>query len=192
MNTHTPRLFSSRRFAATATAVALGLLAMILPGTSLAASCSNGSGGGLAASSVKCKPVKKARLIRGRAVAPTHAPRRVKQVIAWANKIRNKPYVWGGGHASFNSSGYDCSGAVSYALRGGRFLSSPLASPGLMSWQRGGKGKWITVYSNPGHAYLVVAGLRFDTSMTPGNGPGWSTSLRSTPGRFTARHPGGY
>ncbi|MCB0827528.1 MAG: hypothetical protein KDB62_01800 [Solirubrobacterales bacterium] len=113
-------------------------------------------------------------------------------MIRWANRIRNKPYVYGGGHASFNSSGYDCSGAVSYALRGGRFVSSPLASTGYMSWKKRGKGKWITVYSNPGHAYMVVAGLRFDTSMTPGDGPGWSTSMRSTPGSFTARHPGRY
>jgi cell wall-associated NlpC family hydrolase len=115
----------------------------------------------------------------------------VKKVIAWANRIRNKPYRYGGGHGTFIDSGYDCSGSVSFALRGGRFVSSPMASTGYMSWGKRGKGRWITVYSNPGHAYMVVAGLRFDTSMTPGNGPGWSKSLRSTPGRFVARSPGG-
>lgn len=172
--------------------VALGLLALALPSTGSAARCAGGAEGGITASGVNCKPVKRARLVRGKAIAPTAAPSRVKRVISWANRIRNKPYVWGGGHGSFESRGYDCSGAVSYALRGGRFLASPLASPALMGWKKGGAGKWITVYSNPGHAYLVVAGLRFDTSMTPGDGPGWSTSLRSTPGRFAARHPANY
>lgn len=139
-----------------------------------------------------CKPVRKARLIRGKAIAPASAPARVKRVINWANRIRNKPYIYGGGHGSFFDRGYDCSGAVSFALRGGGFVRSPMASGGYMNWRKRGKGRWITVYSNPGHMYLVVAGLRFDTAMTPGNGPGWSRSLRSTPGRFTARHPAGF
>jgi hypothetical protein len=160
--------------------------------TPASASCASASSGGLSLSANKCRPFKKARLVRGKAIAPSTAPRKVKRVIRWANRIRNKPYVYGGGHASFNAPGYDCSGAVSYALRGGRFVSSPLASTGYMSWKKRGRGKWITVYSNPGHAYMVVAGLRFDTSMTPGNGPGWSKSMRSTPGSFTARHPGRY
>jgi len=167
-------------------------LALLLPQSGEAARCKSGATGGLTASSVNCKPVKKARLVKGRAIPPTHAPRRVKQVIRWANRIRNKPYVWGGGHAGFNARGYDCSGAVSFALRGGRFLKRPMASTGFMNWKRRGKGKWISVYSNPGHAYLIVAGLRFDTSMTPGNGPGWSRNKRSTPGRFKVRHPGNY
>jgi len=179
------------RMALGAACLAFGLVALLSP-SDASASCAASSSGGLSVSGNDCKPIKKARLVKGRAIAPTNAPARVKKVIAWANKIRNKPYVWGGGHASFKARGYDCSGAVSYALRGGRFLSSPLASTGFMRWKRRGKGKWITVYSNPSHAYLVVAGLRFDTSMTPGNGPGWSKSLRSTSGRFTARHPGKY
>lgn len=167
-------------------------MALLIPQDVLAAGCNSGNSGGLTASSVKCKPIKKARLVNGKAIPPTHAPKRVKKVIRWANKIRNKPYIYGGGHASFNARGYDCSGAVSYALRGGKFLKRPLASTGMMRWKKPGKGKWITVYSNPSHAYMIVAGLRFDTSMTPGNGPGWSKSKRSTPGRFTARHPGRY
>src|SRR5690606_1566270 len=113
----------------------------------------------------KCKPFRKARLVRGKAIAPASAPARVKRVINWANRIRNKPYRWGGGHGRFFDSGYDCSGSVSFALRGGRFVRYPMASTGYMNWKRRGKGKWITVYSNPSHAYMIVAGLRFDTSM---------------------------
>ena len=158
-----------------------------------AASCkAASSSGGLSVGATKCKPFRKARLIRGKAYAPASAPARVKKVIAWANRIRNKPYIYGGGHGSFNDNGYDCSGSVSYALRGGRFVAYPLASTGFMNWRSSGKGRWISVYANAGHAYMIVAGLRFDTSMTPGNGPGWSKSLRSTPGSFTVRHPAGF
>lgn len=138
---------------------------------------------------------KKAKLVRGVAIPPASAPQRVKDVIAAANAIDPYPYKWGGGRATWpriDKRGYDCSGAVSYALRGGRFLPSPLDSSGLESWGKRGTGKWITVYTNPSHAYLVVAGLRFDTSMTPGDGPGWSTSMRSTSGRFVARSPKGF
>ncbi|MBK5233141.1 MAG: C40 family peptidase [Thermoleophilia bacterium] len=142
--------------------------------------------------SADCKPVTKAKLVNGKAIAPESAPTRVKRVIKYANRIRNTPYVYGGGHGSFHSRGYDCSGAVSYALRGGKFVSSPLASTSYMNWEHRGKGKWITVYSNPGHMYLVVAGLRFDTANTVGNGPRWSKSLTSTSGSFSARHPGKY
>ncbi len=176
---------------AAATALALSAFALLGLGTAdRAEACVSASSGGLNLSSGKCKTFKKARLVNGKAIAPASAPARVKKVIRWANRIRNKPYIYGGGHASFRSAGYDCSGAVSYALRGGRFVSSPMASGGYMNWENRGKGKWITVYSNPGHAYMVVAGLRFDTSMTPGDGPGWSKSMRSTPGSFSARHPG--
>lgn len=174
--------------------MSLGLgLALLATGAvglgSATASCANTSSGGLTAKRHKCKRVKKAKLVRGRAIAPASAPRRVKRVIRYANRIRNRPYVYGGGHGSFRSRGYDCSGAVSYALRGGKFVSRPMASGGYMRWAKRGKGKWITVYSNPSHAYMIVAGLRFDTSMTPGNGPGWSKSKRSTSGRFSKRHP---
>ncbi len=137
-------------------------------------------------------PVKKAKIVNGHAVAPSSAPARVKKVIAAANRIDDKPYIYGGGHASFKDKGYDCSGAVSYALKGGNFVSSPMPSTGYMNWKKPGAGNWITVYSNPGHMYLVVAGLRFDTSMTDGDGPGWSASMRSTSGRFKVRHPKSY
>ncbi|MBK5233223.1 MAG: C40 family peptidase [Thermoleophilia bacterium] len=137
-------------------------------------------------------PVKKAKIVNGHAVAPSSAPPRVKKVIAAANRIDDKPYIYGGGHGSFKDKGYDCSGSVSYALHGGNFVSSPMPSTGYMNWKKPGAGSWITVYSNPGHMYMVVAGLRFDTSMTDGDGPGWSSSMRSTSGSFKARHPKSY
>jgi hypothetical protein len=113
-------------------------------------------------------------------------------VIAAANQINTTPYVWGGGHGSFESSGYDCSGAVSFALNGGGFLSSPLDSTGLETWGSPGAGRWITVYANAGHAFAVIAGLSWDTvGDTSGTGPRWHTTTESTAG-FIARHPDGY
>ena len=117
------------------------------------------------------------------------APQAVKGVIAAGNAITNAPYLYGGGHGSFDSpGGYDCSGSVSYALHGGGLLSSPLDSTGFMTWGDPGPGSWITVYSNPGHAYMVVAGIRFDTSGAP---PRWQPALRDSAG-FVATHPPGY
>jgi hypothetical protein len=145
-------------------------------------------------------PAAKAALVNGQVIPPAGAPRRVVRVIRAANRIASKPYRYGGGHKPFSSvldSGYDCSGAVSFALNGGRFLGSPLPSGALMKWGERGAGRWITVYAHGGHAYMVVAGLRFDTSLRdadapgPRTGPRWSRVLRSTRG-FTARHPAGY
>jgi cell wall-associated NlpC family hydrolase len=145
-------------------------------------------------------PPEEATLVNGRVIAPASAPRRVKRVIAAANRLVEKPYIYGGGHRPFSSvldRGYDCSGAVSYALYGGRFLRSPLPSGSLMSWGRAGPGDWITVYAHGGHAYVVVAGLRFDTSLRdrdapgPSSGPRWSRTLRESDA-FVARHPRGY
>jgi septal ring factor EnvC (AmiA/AmiB activator) len=131
-------------------------------------------------------------LSNGDAAAPTSAPEAVKAVIAAANQIDTTPYIWGGGHGSFTSSGYDCSGAVSFALNGGGFLSSPLDSTGLETWGVAGAGRWITVYANAGHAFAVIAGLRWDTSGDlSGSGPRWHTDMASTSG-FIARHPDGY
>ena len=187
--------FTDRRRGSLAGAVALAATAFMLLSTgspaTAGASCA-ASSGGLSIPSSDCTPVKNARLIDGKAVAPASAPTRVKRVIKAANQIRNKPYVWGGGHGSFRDNGYDCSGSVSYALHGGNFVSSPLASTGYMNWKKRGKGKWISVYSNSGHMYMIVAGLRFDTASTPGDGPGWSKSHYSTPGSFSVRHPGNY
>ena len=146
-------------------------------------------------------PPEKGALVNGRLIAPASAPRRIKRVIAAANQIVEKPYLYGGGHKPFRRGwldrGYDCSGAVSHALHGGGFLRSPLPSGALMNWGRSGPGNWITVYAHGGHAYVVVAGYRFDTSMRdsdapgPATGPRWSKTLR-TSSAFVARHPSGY
>jgi cell wall-associated NlpC family hydrolase len=125
------------------------------------------------------------------AIAPDSAPQEVKDAIAAANKITRKPYKWGGGHGKWEDSGYDCSGSVSYALHGGDLLSAPRDSTGLESWGSAGKGSWITVYANSGHAYAVIAGLRFDTSGdSSGTGPRWHKDQRS-PSGYVARHPSG-
>src|SRR2546421_101363 len=110
---------------------------------------------------------------------------------ATATQIPAKPYRYGGGHGSWNDSGYDCSGAVSYALHGGGFLDQPEDSSQLESFGSAGKGQWITVYANSGHAFVVIAGLRFDTSGdSSGSGPRWHTGSYKTSG-YLARHPTG-
>jgi len=135
-------------------------------------------------------PGQEAELIsESEASAPASAPQAVKDVIAAANSIADTPYVWGGGHGSFESSGYDCSGSVSYALHGGGLLDSPLDSTGLETWGEPGPGRWITVYANSGHAWMVVAGIAFDTS--GGAGPRWHDPWASSPEGFIARHPPG-
>jgi len=154
-------------------------------------------------------PAKRATIVNGLAIPPIGAPSRVKKAIEAANRIVRKPYIYGGGHSPYNAQqaqsaslarGYDCSGTISFALFGGRFLRSPLDSGSFMSWAAPGKGRWITVFTNPGHAYVVIAGLRLDTSggdrLAPeerrsGRGPRWRKYNRSTAG-FTARHPQGY
>jgi hypothetical protein len=132
----------------------------------------------------------------GHAVAPAGAPPQVIAAIASANKIIGKPYKYGGGHAKVEDTGYDCSGTVSYALLGGRLMKgTPLDSSSFMRWGAPGRGKWVTVYTNPGHAFVVIAGLRLDTSAAGdprgGKGPRWRPVLRSTRG-FKARHPAGF
>jgi hypothetical protein len=125
------------------------------------------------------------------AIPPAAAPEPARQAIYAANRITRKPYVWGGGHGSFRARGYDCSGAVSYALHGGDILDRPLASSDFMRWGEHGVGAWITIYTNPGHAYVVIAGLRFDTSGPGERGPRWRLGARSSKS-FKARHPIGY
>lgn len=135
------------------------------------------------------------RLPNGKAAAPEGAPEEVKEAIWAANRIIGKPYRYGGGHAKFEDSGYDCSGTVSYALRGAGLLRSPLDSSSFMRWGKRGKGKWITVYTNPGHAYVVIAGLRLDTSAADdprgGKGPRWRPLRKSDRG-FAARSYTGF
>ena len=115
----------------------------------------------------------------------------VARVIAAANRIATKPYRYGGGHGIWNDSGYDCSGSVSYALHGGGLLKAPLDSGQFMSWGAPGKGRYITVYANAGHAFMVVNGRRFDTSGQYASGTRWQASMRSTAG-YVARHPPGF
>jgi peptidoglycan hydrolase CwlO-like protein len=124
------------------------------------------------------------------ASAPASAPPAIQSAISAANSIATTPYIWGGGHGSFESSGYDCSGAVSFALHGGGFLESPLDSTGLETWGEPGPGKWITVYANAEHAWMMIAGLAFDT--VGGPGPRWHSSPVDSPEGFIARHPPGY
>ena len=140
-------------------------------------------------------PGTEATIVNGLAAAPAAAPDAVKQAIWAANKIIGRPYRYGGGHArGFVDRGYDCSGTVSGALHGADLLDSPLDSGSFMRWGAGGAGQWITVYTNPGHAYAVIAGLRLDTSAAgdPGGlkGPRGRPTLRSSHG-FKARHPVG-
>jgi hypothetical protein len=171
-------------------AVAALVVFALLPAAA-SASC---EGGGLTPAEVDiCTPTAKARLLsNGMLVPPKSAPPRVKAVIAAANKIRTKPYIWGGGHGRWWDRGYDCSGSVSYALHGGEFLESPLPSGPMEHWGLGGEGRWITVYANAGHAYAVIAGVRWDTSGdSNGTGPRWHEDLRDNVG-YIARHPAGF
>jgi len=119
-------------------------------------------------------------------------PLAVRGAIEAANQIDNLPYIWGGGHGSFTASGYDCSGAVSFALHGGGLLSSPLDSTGFEVWGTPGAGNWITVFANSGHAWAMIAGLRWDTAGNGSDGPRWSTELNENTADFVARHPAGY
>jgi cell wall-associated NlpC family hydrolase len=170
---------------------AFAAAACLLPGTASAA-----RNGGVGPDDPEFRTPGKARLVNGYAVAPPDTPSEVRAAIAAANRIVGRPYRYGGGHALVEDTGYDCSGTVSYALHGGGFLTTPLDSSGFMRWGAPGRGRWITVYTNPGHAFVVIAGLRLDTSAagerrSSGRGPRWRRVLRSTRG-FRARHPEGF
>jgi hypothetical protein len=190
----------SSRSHTTLLCAAVAAALVLLMGLAAPASAGRSKSSGGATFQPPPPPPEEATLVDGRVLAPVTAPRKVKRVIEAANRLVEKPYIYGGGHKPFSSlldRGYDCSGAVSYALFGGRFLRSPLPSGDLMSWGEDGPGEWITVYAHGGHAYLVVAGLRFDTSMRdadapgPSSGPRWSRTLRESDA-FVARHPSGY
>jgi cell wall-associated NlpC family hydrolase len=131
-------------------------------------------------------------LLTGIALPPPDAPQAVSDVINNANLIVGRPYIWGGGHGSWYSHGYDCSGAVSFALFGGGMIPRPLSSSDLEGWGAPGPGKWITVYANASHTFAEIAGLRWDTSGTEsGTGPRWHLGTRPT-GGFVVRHPPGF
>jgi hypothetical protein len=127
----------------------------------------------------------------GRAVAPPSAPAAVAEMIEAANRIRHRPYHWGGGHRSWNAAGYDCSGSVGYVMHAAGLLDFPLDSTGFMRWGSGGGGSWVRIYANREHVYAVIAGLRWDTSYSDDGdrtGPGWSEYMRPSNG-FRVRHP---
>jgi peptidoglycan hydrolase-like protein with peptidoglycan-binding domain len=126
----------------------------------------------------------------GLAIAPAGAPPVVQAIIAAGNRIAGLPYVYGGGHGNWIDTGYDCSGSVSFALHGGGLLSSPLASGDFETWGDAGPGTWVTLYANGGHIFMVIAGLRFDTSGQRDAGTRWQTDMRSGAG-FVVRHPPG-
>jgi peptidoglycan hydrolase-like protein with peptidoglycan-binding domain len=126
----------------------------------------------------------------GLAIAPANAPQPVKDIIAAGNLIAHKPYRYGGGHGSWNDSGYDCSGSVSYALHGAKLLNTQLTSGDFENWGLAGAGQWVTIYANGGHVFMYVAGLRFDTSGLSADGTRWHASTRTTSG-YVVRHPNG-
>ena len=126
----------------------------------------------------------------GLALAPSSAPAPVAAAVAAGNEIAKLPYRWGGGHRTFQDTGYDCSGSVSYALHGAGLLDAPLDSTGLESWGSPGPGRWITVYANAGHVFVLMAGVRFDTSGQARAGTRWQPAPRSVAG-YTVRHPAG-
>ncbi len=136
----------------------------------------------------------------GTANVPTGAPPIVAEVIEAANSIIDKPYIYGGGHATWNDIGYDCSGSVSFALHGGNLITAPEDSTGLESYGSPGPGKWITIYADAGHAFMDVAGIAFDTAdyggpnIPAGTGPRWRTNPTGNladGGDYVVRHPSG-
>ena len=181
-----------------------GCLGLVLPASAAAQTSSTG-GAQFSDPAPIVSPGAKATLLPdGTAAAPAEAPPPVQAAILAANKLVNKPYKYGGGHAKVEDSGYDCSGTISYALLAAKALRSPLDSTSFMRWGLKGKGTWITVYSNPGHAYAVIAGLRLDTSAyavssrvsqryptATQKGPRWRPTSRPARG-FSVRHPQGF
>jgi hypothetical protein len=133
-----------------------------------------------------------ASLVAGDAVAPAGAPLAVRRTIAAANQIDRKPYLWGGGHHDWLARGYDCSGAVGYALHGAGLLDMTMVSGQLAGWEEPGGGRWISVYANREHVFMIVAGLRFDTRGNPPgvSGPRWHRAQVDTD-EFAVRHPKG-
>ncbi|MGH2967086.1 MAG: hypothetical protein ACRDMH_17135 [Solirubrobacterales bacterium] len=166
---HMPRL----RLAGVLLACCLTVLAL-LSATAMAGTGGTGGTGGPEPTVTGSK----AKLRHGLAIAPEKAPWRVKRVIAAANKIaKGHGYCNGGGYSSWKSPCYDCSSAVSYALHGGHLINQAMPPPSLMRWGKRGHGKWISVYANSGHAWMKIAGLRFDTADTRGAGPGWAKGM---------------
>ena len=169
----------------------LSALACLLPATAVAKKDdARAATGGTDPADPRYAPGKKAKIVNGYAIAPEGAPPEVVAAIEAGNRIIRKPYKYGGGHARIEDSGYDCSGSVSYALHGADLLDISLDSTGFMSWGEEGVGQWVTIYSDPGHVWMEVAGLRFDTSGAKETGSRWQTKLRSGKG-YAVTHPEG-
>jgi hypothetical protein len=165
------------------------LLACAIPATALGDTGT--SNGGVDPNDPQFQPHGTAMLLpSGQAIAPDDAPPEVKAVIDAGNRIATLPYRYGGGHKDFADTAYDCSGSVSFALHGAGLLDATLDSTGLSRWGDAGPGTWITVYANKTHTYLIVAGLRFDTSGQKTAGTRWQAAVRSARG-FRVRHPAG-
>jgi hypothetical protein len=184
----------------TVVAFVLATLLVVVPARAGAATPANPTGGtsysgsprGGTATQAQATPVPNATIdANGLAVAPAGAPPQVVALIAAGNQIAGLPYKYGGGHGSFDDTAYDCSGSVSFALHGAGLLDATLDSTALARWGVTGAGAWITVYAHKTHTYLVVAGLRFDTSGAKKAGSRWQADPRSAKG-FRARHPLGF
>lgn len=133
-----------------------------------------------------------AMLKNGVAYAPRNAPAAVKRAIAAGNRLQHKPYKWGGGHARFDDSGYDCSGTVSYVLREAGLMNGCGTSRSFFGYGKKGYGDWISIYTRNGHVFMTVAGLRLDTGWgADRSGPRWHTRTRPASGTVV-RHPSGY
>jgi hypothetical protein len=136
------------------------------------------------------------KIVDGVAYAPSYAPIQVQKMIWAGDRIRHKPYIYGGGHGTWNDSGYDCSGTVSYVLHAAGLINQSMDSGEMMSWGSSGAGNWVTIYTNPGHAFIEIAGIRLDTSAyedpnpPPGSGPRWRPDVTDWSG-FVRRHPAG-
>jgi hypothetical protein len=180
----------------------LAVFSLAAAPTALAAGTSSGGAGLGAAAAPRSTPSHPvvagsvAKIIKGVAYAPANAPIQVQKAIWAGNQIRTKPYIYGGGHAAFIARGYDCSGSVSYVMHAAGLLRTPYDSSDFESWGKRGLGHWITVYTNPGHAFVQIAGIRFDTSReadphpASGTGPRWRPVWKH-PSGFDARHPNG-
>ena len=181
-----------------------GCVGLVLPATAAAQTSSTGGAQFSDPAPIVAPGAKAALLPDGTAAAPAEAPPQVQAAILAANKLVDKPYRYGGGHAKVEDSGYDCSGTISYALLAAKVVKSPLDSTSFMRWGLKGRGTWITVYSNPGHAYAVIAGLRLDTSAyavpsrvsrryptATQKGPRWRPTSRPARG-FSVTHPQGF
>jgi cell wall-associated NlpC family hydrolase len=145
----------------------------------------------LAASGLSANPDQSTLTADRLAIPPIAAPAQVQEVIDAGNEIAHLPYVWGGGHQTYEDDGYDCSGSLSFVLAAAGLLKGTETSGQLMSYGEPGPGKWITIYAAPGHTFMYVAGLRFDTVALAQTGSRWSNRSATEGGGFVARHPPG-